>query len=347
MKLRAQELTNHLARELASVYLVAGDEPLLVSEALREIRARATQIGFEHREQHIVDKSFRWTDLEAGMQNLSLFSSRRIVELRLPTARPGDQGSRTVRAIVERADPDSLLLIITNKLDRAASNSVWVKCIEQHGAVIQIWPIDRQKFPEWICRRAAVMGLDMSVSASELLAGRVEGNLLAADQELQKLLMLLGEGSVSEDAVLESVASNTRFDVFRLTDAMLTGDAKRTMKVLYSLRTEGIQPALVLWAISRELCLLARPKAASLSGEREAAAMQRNQVWQNRQPLVRSALKRFETKQLRCLIARASEVDGVIKGMLKGDSWNELLSLLMETLTSRPQHMSKAPWRAA
>jgi DNA polymerase-3 subunit delta len=347
VKLRAQELTNHLARGLASVYLIAGDEPLLVFEALREIRARAIQVGFEHREQHIVDKSFRWADLEAGMQNLSLFSSRRIVELRLPTARPGDQGSRTVRAIVERSDPDNLLLIATSKLDRAASNSVWVKCIEQHGAVIQVWPIDRPNFPSWIRRRAAVIGLDMSVPASELLAGRVEGNLLAADQELQKLLMLLGKGSVSEDVVLESVASNTRFDVFRLRDAMLAGDAKRTMKVLYGLRTEGVQPALVLWTISRELCLLARLKVAALSGEREAAAMQRNQVWQNHQPLVRSALKRFETKQLIRLITRASEVDGVIKGMLKGDSWNELISLLMETLTSQPQQMSKAPWRAA
>ncbi len=346
MKLNAQELTNHLSRELASVYLIAGDEPLLVSEALREIQVRAIQSGFENREQHIVDKGFRWVDLESDMQNLSLFSSKRIVELRLHAPRPGDQGSRTMRAIVERSDPDTLLLIVTTKLDKAANNSVWIKCIEKHGVIIQVWPIDRARFPGWIRQRASVLGLDMSVSASELLAGRVEGNLLAADQELQKLFMLLGEGRVSEEIVLESVASNTRFDVFRLTDAMLAGDSKRTMKVLYGLRTEGIQPALVLWAISRELCLLARLKAASLSGEKEMVAMQRNQVWRNHQPLVRKALKRFEIKELTSLIMRASEVDRIIKGMLKGDAWNELINLLMDALASNPQQKSIVPWRA-
>tara|TARA_B100000029_G_scaffold516801_1_gene634591 strand:- start:8394 stop:9440 length:1047 start_codon:yes stop_codon:yes gene_type:complete len=347
VKVNLAQLTSHLSRDLAPAYLVAGDEPLLVSDALREIRSAAMRSGFEDREQHVVERGYNWAALEAGTENLSLFSSKRIIELRIPSPRLGVEGGKTIRKMVEHPVPDCLLLIATTKLDRTASQSAWVKCIEHGGVVLQVWPIDRQKLPNWIVQRAKSIGLDMSGAASELLAERIEGNLLAADQELQKLLMLLGKGSVSEKAVVESVASNARFDVFSLMDAMLARDDKRTMRALNVLQDEGASPSLVLWAVSRELFLLARLKAAVLVGDLEVTAMQRNKVWKNRQPLVSRALKRCHMNELIALIKRASHVDNVIKGIAKGNPWNELIGLVIEVLRpTQSQPTDKAHWQA-
>ena len=345
MKFPARKLTDHLAHQLAPVYVVTGDEPLLVSEALKEIRVRARQDGFEQREHYVIERTFKWQELEASANNLSLFSNRRVIELRLPTPRPGDLGSRTLRALVERSDPDLILLIATTKLDAAAAKSVWIRCIEKHGVVVQVWPIDRPELPRWIAQRAATAGLNLTASAAELLADRVEGNLLAADQEIQKLVMSLGEGTADELAVLEEVASNARFDVFRLADAILSGDAGRAMRVLDGLRVEGIAPALVSWAISRDLCLLARLKVAALIGESEASSLNRPEFRRQRQPLVRNALRRFELDQLTSLLVRASEVDNVVKGTLRGNPWDELIRLVMVMLDPGSLKVQRSPWR--
>ncbi len=345
MKFSARKLTDHLAHQLAPVYVVTGDEPLLVSEALKEIRVRARQDGFEQREHYVIERTFKWQELEASANNLSLFSNRRVIELRLPTPRPGDLGSRTLRALVERSDPDLILLIATTKLDAAAAKSVWIRCIEKHGVVVQVWPIDRPELPRWIAQRAATAGLNLTASAAELLADRVEGNLLAADQEIQKLVMSLGEGTADELAVLEEVASNARFDVFRLADAILSGDAGRAMRVLDGLRVEGIAPALVSWAISRDLCLLARLKVAALIGESEASSLNRPEFRRQRQPLVRNALRRFELDQLTSLLVQASEVDNVVKGTLRGNPWDELIRLVMVMLDPGSLKIQRSPWR--
>ena len=347
MKLYARQLSGHLARELAPVYLVTGDEPLLVAEALEEIRARARRDGFDQREHFVVERGFKWEALAGNVDNLSLFATRRIIELRMPTPRPGDDGRRCIRALVERPDPDRLLLIATTKLDAAASRSAWVKSIEEYGALVQVWPIERPDLPKWIRQRASVAGLDLSQPAAELLADRVEGNLLAADQEIQKLVLLLGKGRVDEQAVLDAVASNTRFDVFRLTDAVLSADAVRAMRILDGLRTEGVEPALISWAISRELCLLARLKTAIVGGESEDGSLNRNRVWRRRHPLLKRALRRFEPGQLTTLVVRASEVDSIIKGVVRGSAWDELTRLVMAALGPGELQARRAQWRAA
>ena len=343
MKLAARQLAAHLTKSLASVYLVAGDEPLVVAEALESIRARAHQDGFEHRDLVVVERGFKWAELEGDADNLSLFATRRILELRLASPRPGEAGGRTIRSLVERPDPDRLLLIATTKLDSAAAKSVWVKTIDKNGIVVQAWPIERRELPRWIRERAGRARLRLSTSAAELLASRVEGNLLAADQEIQKLALLLGEGSVDEQMVLEAVGSNTRFDVFRLTDAILVGNADRSLAVLSGLRAEGIAPALVLWALSRELCLLARLRSATLQGDSEDRALSRQHVWSQRQPLVKRALQRYRLRQLTALLAQAAEVDHVIKGVSQGRPWDGLTQLVMAMLIS--DHLQ--PGRAA
>ena len=332
MKLHGRQLGGHLSRELAPVYLVTGDEPLLVGEAGAAIRACAQRAGFEQRDYYVVERGFDWQALTAGADNLSLFASRRIVELNLPAPRPGDAGGRALRALAQRPDPDRLLLIATAKLDSAASRSAWVKAIDANGVVVQVWPVERPQLPAWIRQRAGSLGLRLSAAAAELMADRVEGNLLAADQEIRKLVLLLGPGAADDDAVRDAVASNPRFDVFRFADALLAGRAGRALRILDGLRAEGAAPSLVLWAISRDLSLLARIKSGGRNGADVASALTRLGVWRRRQPLVRSSLGRFQPPDLTKLIVQAAEADRVIKGVLPGNPWQHLTRLVVAVL---------------
>src|SRR5690606_13929813 len=217
LKIQLRSLAGHLEGGLAPVYLVAGDEPLLVANALDAIRAAARRAGFETRDLHVTDRTFQWDELLAGADNLSLFAPRRILEFRMPSPRPGDAGARVLRALAARPDPDRLLIVaISARLDSAAASSQWVSALDEAGVVVEIWPIERAELPRWIRERAARYRLKLTPGAAELLADRVEGHLLAADQELLKLALLDDGGTVDEAEVLESVADSARFDVFRL-----------------------------------------------------------------------------------------------------------------------------------
>lgn len=330
MKLAARQLRRHLKDALAPAYLVAGDEPLLVGRAVDRIRDAARARDFTARELHVIERGFRWPELEAGADNLSLFSTRKIIELRLASPRPGDAGARCIRSLVEQPAPDRLLLVsVAGKLDAAAARSAWVKSIDEHGVVIDVWPVDRAHLPRWIGERADELGLRVTPDAAELLADRVEGNLLAADQELQKLAMT-GPGTlIDEQAVLAAVADSARFDVFRLTDALVDGNAARAFAVLAGLRREGTQAVLVSWALSREIVLLARLRDAVQQGQRADAALARAGVWRRRQPAVKKALARYDEPALRALMARAAVVDRIVKGAEPGRSWDALTGLLL------------------
>jgi DNA polymerase-3 subunit delta len=330
VKINSQKLASHLSGSLAPVYLVSGDEPLVVTEALDSIRARARKDGFEYRDLFVVERGFKWAELETGSDNLSLFATRRILELRLMSPRPGDEGRRVIRALIEKPDPDRVLLIATSKLDSSSAKSVWVKSIEASGVVVQVWPVGRPDLPRWIRERAGRVKLKFSTGAAELLADRVEGNLLAADQEIQKLALLLGSGDVDEKAVLDAVASSSRFDVFRLTDAILAGNLRRCIAVVDGLRTEGVEPALVSWALNRELTLLSRLAVAVAQGASETQAFSKYRIWPpQRQPLVRGALRRYRLATLIALLAQAARADDVIKGVRRGRPWDELTQLVL------------------
>jgi len=294
LKLPLRQLKNHLGQSLAGLYLVAADEPLLVGEAADAIRAAARRAGFDERDVWTVERGFRWENIERQADNLSLFATKRIIELRMQTPRPGDVGARIIRALAEKRDHDRLVIITINaKLDAAAARSVWVKTIEQHGALLEIWPVDRHELPAWVLARAKLHDLQLSRSAAELLADRVEGNLLAADQELRKLALASSTDVIDDAAVLDQVASNTRFDVFGLSDAVLAGDAARALKVLDGLRAEGTHPTLVAWAIVRELGVVARLQAAKRGGESIDSALGRLHVWRKRHPLLKRAAMRW------------------------------------------------------
>lgn len=335
MKVDARKLASHLEGRLASAYLVAGDEPLLVGEALAQIRAAARRSGFDERELNVVDRSFRWSELESASDNLSLFAARRVVEIRLASPRPGD-GSQVIANLAERPDPDRLLVVGVNaKLDASAQRSKWVKAIEQHGVRVDVWPVERAELPRWIAARAASLDLRLDPPAAELLADRVEGNLLAADQELRKLALTAAGRRIGEDTILESVANSARFDVFRLTDAIVAGDARRALRALYALKAEGVAPALVSWALNREIALLTRLKFAVGNGENAGNAMARHGVWRRRQPAVKAALDRYAWPELDELMARAAKLDDTIKGIAPGRPWDALTSFVLATLDTR------------
>lgn len=302
-------------------YLVAGDEPLLVGEALDTIRAGARQRGFSERELHVAGNGFDWAELINSGANLTLFAEKRIVELRLPTGKPGRQGGASIIALLENTGPDLLLLISAPKLDRSAAAAKWAKAVEAHGALVQVWPIDQRELPAWIGGRMRDAGLDPDRNAVRLIAERVEGNLLAADQEIQKLRLLLGEGRVTAEDVAHAVADSSRYDVYKLADAAVSGDAVRALRILAGVRAEGVDAVIVVWALTRELRSLGRIAAMVHSGMELGSALQKSGVWRNRQGIVRACVARHRPADFYRLLKFARRADAAAKGQSAEDAW--------------------------
>jgi DNA polymerase-3 subunit delta len=321
LKLYANKLTSHLQNTLAPCYLVSGDEHLLVNEALDEIRAAAREKGFTSRESHVALSTFNWSSLAAVGANMSLFAEQRLVELRLPTGKPGREGSAAICEFVETLGPELMLLVIAPKLDKGTTNSKWVKTLTAKGAFLPIWPVELRELPSWVASRMRRVGLKPDRDAVAIIADRVEGNLLAADQEIEKLRLILGEAAVSGEDVSNAVANSSRFDVYKLVDAAVSGDARRAMKILNGLHGEGTEPVIVMWALTRELRLLARLADSVRRNVDLGAAMQQEYVWQNRQAMVRACIGRHPHTELYRLLKAAGRADAAAKGQAPGDPW--------------------------
>ena len=321
MKINANQLSSHLQKKLAPCYLVTGDEHLLVDEALDSIRKAAREQGFLSRDLHVATAGFDWARLRDSGANLSLFADRQIVELRLPTGKPGRAGSQAIVDMVENTDAELMLIVSAPKLERSSQASKWVKSIEARGINIQLWPIGLRELPGWIAERMRRVGLDPDRGAVALIADRVEGNLLAAGQEIEKLRLILGEGKVTADDVSTAVANSTRYDVFKLVDAALTGDARRALRILSGLRAEGVEPVIVVWALTRELRTLAKLTDTVSQGADLASGMQKTGVWRNRQALVRNCIGRHQHGDFHRLLKAANQADQAAKGQLRADPW--------------------------
>ena len=321
MKISANQLISSVKKSLLPCYLVSGDEHLLVQEALDAIRAGARQQGFSARELHVATTGFDWADLAGSSANLSLFDEKRIVELRLPTGKPGKQGGASIIDLLGNTGDDFLLLISTPKLDRSAAASKWAKAVEAHGALVQVWPVDLRELPTWIGRRMIEAGLTPDKNAVRLIADRVEGNLLAADQEIQKLRLILGEGEVSVDDVNKAVADSSRYDVYKLADAAVGGDAARALRILDGVRAEGTEVVIVIWALTRELRVLGKLADMVQSGMELGSALQKSGVWRNRQSIVRSCVARNSTENFYRLLKIARRADAAAKGQSGESAW--------------------------
>ncbi len=260
---------------------------------------------------------------------------RRLVELRLPSGKPGAEGGKVLAAWCENPPPDTLLLIIAGKLDKAQQSSRWFKAIDVAGAVIQVWPVEAAALPAWIARRMQARDMQPTPEAVALLAERVEGNLLAADQELEKLRLLTGGGPVDADQVAAAVSDSARYDVFGLVDAALAGDAARAARMLFGLRGEGVAANLVLWALTRELRALAAMSRALAAGQPQAAVFKAHRVWDKRKGPVQAALRRHPARRWQALLWQAGELERVVKGQASGSPWEELLQLTLK-IAGRP-----------
>lgn len=321
MKINLNQLSTHLQNNLAPCYLVAGDEHLLVDEALDSIRAAAREQGFTSRDLHVATTGFDWSQLRDSGSNLSLFAEKRIVELRVPTGKPGRAGSQAIADFVENCGDDLLFIVVAPKLDRKAQSVKWVKTLDASGVSIPVWPIDLRELPRWISERMRKVGLQPERDAVALIANRVEGNLLAAAQEIEKLRLILGEGPVTADDVTDAVANSSRFDVFKLVDAAIGGDAKRALRIMSGLQSEGIEPVIVVWALTRELRTLALLTDTVAQGGDLAGGMKKNRVWSNRQALVRNCIGRHKHGDFHQLLKAASQADQAAKGQVRGDPW--------------------------
>jgi len=321
LKLHANQLSSHLQNKLAPCYLVSSDEHLLVNEALDQIRGAAREQGFTLRESQVAMAGFNWSQLAAIGANLSLFADRRIVELRLPTGKPGRDGSAAICEFVEQLGPELMLIVITPKLDKSNSNSKWVKTLSAKGVFLPIWPVGLRELPGWIGDRMRRAGLRPDSDAINMIADRVEGNLLAADQEVQKLRLILGEGAVTGEDVSNAVASSRRFDVYKLVDAAVAGDAKRAMKILNGLRGEGLEPVILMWALTRELRVLARLADSARRNIDLGAAMNKERIWNNRQAMVRACIGRHQHTDLYRFLKATGRADAAAKGQAAGDPW--------------------------
>ena len=334
MRLRPDQLPKHLSEGLSPIYTISGDETLIVQECCDTIRRHCREQGFV-REVMYVDNQFDWNALLASANAMSLFAERQLIELRMPTGKPGDAGGKALREYAENASPDNVLLIICNKLDSSTTRSKWYKSLETTGAAIQCWPVDARDLPRWIAERMQRAGLQADREAVQMLAERVEGNLLAAVQEIEKLRLYVDGDTVTAETVTATVADNARYDIFGLVDRALQGDAGGSLKMLQGIKAEGTEPPVILWALTRELRTLYHCAEQIGAGNGIERVLQNQRVWDKHKPLVKLALKRLDRKRLQVLIAQANEIDQAIKGMIKKSSW-DLLAQLVLSLAGKP-----------
>lgn len=329
MKLNVNQLPAQLETDLKPLYFLSGDEPFQLDEAAGFIRAAAKMQGYNEREVYHVDRSFDWDQLIHSSASMSLFAERKIIELRIPTGKPGDKGSKALVSYAEKLPEDNLLLIVSGKLDAAQTKSKWFKALDAVGATIAVWPLEIQQLPAWLKQRMHKRGLQPSEDALTLLAEQVEGNLLAADQELEKLRMLYGEGAISAEQVVDAVSDSARFDAFTLVDVALQGDAVRVSRILHGLKSEGEDVLHILGALMYQLRMLEKMSASVAKGMQLEQVFSQHRIWDKRKVVLNAGLKRHSLKRWQAFLLIAGRIERICKGVATGKPWDELLQLTL------------------
>ena len=327
MKLSAENLAQHLSSGLKPLYIVCGDALLLAIEAVDAIRTAARAAGYDEREVLSAEVGFKWAQLRNSAQSLSLFSSRKLVELRIPSGKPGTEGAQVLQEYCAQLNADTVTVVSLPRMDKAAQSSKWFAALQAQGVLIAADDIPLNALPAWIAARLRRQGQAADADTLAFLATRVEGNLLAAHQEIQKLGLLFPQGALSFEQVMGAVMDVARYDVFKLSEAMLAGDAARYTHILEGLRGEGTATVLVLWALTEEIRTLGKVSRALQQGNRLDQALRDARVWGVRQKLVEQAVRRFKPVAAERALRSAALVDKVVKGLRHGDVWDELLQL--------------------
>jgi DNA polymerase-3 subunit delta len=327
MRLNSEDLPRHLAKGLSGLYVVHGEALLLAIEAADAIRVAARAAGFSEREVIIAEQHFKWAELRNSAQSMSLFASRKVIDLRIPSGKPGVEGAQALQDHCANLNPDTLTLISLPKLESTALKSKWFAALEEHGTVVSADEVPLAALPAWIAGRLKRQEQSADADTLAFLAQRVEGNLLAAFQEIQKLALLFPAGQLSFDQVKDSVMDVARYDIFKLSEAMLAGDAERYARILDGLRAEGTATVLILWAVAEDIRTLAKVSRAMQQGGNLAGALRDARVWGVRQKLVERAVRRFSPVFAERALRQAALIDKLIKGLRQGDVWDELLQL--------------------
>jgi len=328
MSIKPEQLPGLLRRPLAPSYLIAGAEPLLVQECRDQVIQAAHAQGFTERSVHDASNQFDWEQLGEESAAPSLFASRRILDVRLPTGKPGSDGSKALIELAEEGDPDLLLVVSSGDWGTAMRKLKWVTVLARSGVLVEIWPVKPAQLPGWISQRMKMAGLAPEPEAVALLAEMVEGNLLAAQQEIHKLQLLSGSARVTAEDVTRSVASSARFDSFRLVECALQGSLGECLRVASGLQRTGVPIQVVTGAMYRELSLAAAARSAIAGGENEAAVFGRLRVWPARQGPMRRALGRLSEFQFGEVFRALGLIDRQSKGRAPGDAWQALDRLL-------------------
>lgn len=324
MKIQPYQLSQQLKKQLLPLYLISGDEHLLVQEAVNTVVAHYKSIGYTEHLRFTQDANFNWENLLFATNHLSLFDDRSILELKLTNFKIGN-GEKILENYVNNPSPDNVLLIVAPKFDSNTQKSKWFKSIENQSGIIQIWPLDLKQLPMWLNNRLQANGLNIDTDGINFLIDYTQGNLLALNQEAEKLSLTYDKGKLNLNQIIATITDNSRFSVFDLLDHALLGKPKNVVRIINSLKQEGMEPAIILWAIAKELRTLLTCTAA----ENLEAAMFKLNVWSKRKPLVQQALKKHSAQKLKQMLKCATTIDLYIKGAKSGDIWNELTGLYL------------------
>jgi DNA polymerase III subunit delta len=327
MRVTPEHLPRHLQKPLAPLYTVFGDELLICIEAADAIRTKARREGYSEREIFTVDHHFNWSELQQCSSSLSLFGERRVMDIRIPSGKPGVQGSAAIEDYCKALPPDTLTLVTLPRLDRQGTATKWFKALEGAGVTIPVYAVERASLPVWIGQRLGTQKQSADHDTLLFLADKVEGNLLAAYQELKKLALLYPAGPLSFEQVKDAVLDVARYDVYKLSAAMMEGEAARYTRVLEGLRGEGTALPLIVFTLSGQIRTVIAFRQGLDAGSPVSQSMNQIRVRVDQQKLVESTARRLTLKQLLQALLHMSKIDRISKGAAKGDAWDELLQL--------------------
>lgn len=330
MKITPAQLTQQLHQSLAPIYLVHGDEILLVQETIDAIKKVAQSAGFTERVSCHIDSGADWAKhLYSDTHTISLFGEKKIVEFNLNNIKLNAANHKILEEYTKSITPNTLVILSSAKLDTKIEKTTWYKTIEKQGVIVTLWPIHADQLPSWIVQRAKKLNITITQKGAEYLASQMEGHLLAAAQEIEKLALLQPNGTLDEKTIADIVTDNARFDIFTLIDNTLSGKTVRSLRILKNLSDEDTEPTLILWAFTRELRTLAEIKKQSTSNTL-AHLFASFRIWEKRQPAVKAALQRFELSEFWDFILDANKIDQIIKGVESGNVWDALEKLVIK-----------------
>jgi DNA polymerase-3 subunit delta len=323
MRLKPEQLASHLQKNLLPVYLLSGDEPLLIQEAADTLRSACRQQGFSERDVFHVEKSFNWENFLGASAEMSLFSDRKIIELRF-NDKPDAAGSQAIQQYCDNPNPDNVLIISVGKLDKKTFESKWGTIVDTLGAIVQIWPIDAAQMPRWLDQRLKANGLNADHETLALLAERTQGNLLAAAQEIEKLKLFCSGKTLTNDIVSQVVADSARYDLFATLDDVISGKTTQALSALRGLRDEGTELTVIIWGVAKELRTLARIAEQLEHGASLDNALTQAKVWDKRKAVYQAAIRGRSLRFFQFLLGQTSQMDRQAKGMESGNPWDIL-----------------------